>query len=313
MALACPNGIPYQPHVRSNVIALHKAGLSNAAIAHTFLDRPCERTVQEWVQRYKRDPEHRVPEPLPLLGGVPMLSQEAAYGLWVLKCAMPALSAVAAQQFITLVYNMLPSAATISREVKRRLCMSRKKIEHVSQDRNEPDRVDFWDNDPLDEVRPGVAGVLVENLVSLDEKTLTFAECQAQYGHSPVGLPCVRSGPAPSSQQSYNVILAVDVRVGCICYLIYRGTLDRDTFYCWVALQVSLLFMGTRCARCCQLESHSYAFALFVCVLLVFGLLGRGVCVLRSFSLRLLPTARASSWQTTTRHTTSKAFKIFFS
>jgi hypothetical protein len=103
MALACPNGIPYQPHVRSNVIALHKAGLSNAAIAHTFLDRPCERTVQEWVQRYKRDPEHRVPEPLPLLGGVPMLSQEAAYGLWVLKCAMPALSAVAAQQFITLV------------------------------------------------------------------------------------------------------------------------------------------------------------------------------------------------------------------
>jgi hypothetical protein len=32
-----------------------------------------------------------------------MLSQEAAYGLWVLKCAMPALSAVAAQQFITLV------------------------------------------------------------------------------------------------------------------------------------------------------------------------------------------------------------------
>jgi hypothetical protein len=76
----------------------------------------------------------------------------------------------------------------------------------------------------------------------LDEKMLTFAECQAQYGHSPVGVPCVRSGPAPSSQQSYNVILAVDVRVGCICYLIYRGTLDRDTFYCWVALQVTPTF-----------------------------------------------------------------------
>jgi hypothetical protein len=120
VALACPNGIPYQPHVRSNVIALHKSGLSNAAISQTSLDRPCKRTVQEWVQRYKRDPEHRVPEPLSLLGGVPMSPQEAAYCLWVIKCAMPALSAVVAQPFITLAYKILPSAAKISREVKRR-------------------------------------------------------------------------------------------------------------------------------------------------------------------------------------------------
>jgi hypothetical protein len=174
-----------------------------------------------------------------------MLSQAAAYGLWVLKCALPTLSYVAAQQFFVMCYGKMPSPSTISREVTQRLGMSRKKIVNESQDRNEPDRADFWANSPLDNVRPGVLGVPIEFFLSLDEKTLTFAECQTQFGHSPVGVPCVRSGPAPSSQQSYNVILAVDVRVGCICYLIYRGTLDRDTFYCWVALQVSPLPRST--------------------------------------------------------------------
>jgi len=43
-------------------------------------------------------PLHRVLELLTLLGGMPML-----------KCAMPTLSAEAAQQFFALVYNKMPS------------------------------------------------------------------------------------------------------------------------------------------------------------------------------------------------------------
>jgi len=247
IVLACPNGIPYQPHVRQNVILLHRFGLSNEAIALSFNNRPCERTVQEWVQRFRSDPLHRVPEPRALLGGMPMLSQEAAYGLWVLKCAMPTLSAEAAQQYFALVYDKMPSSATISRELKHRLAMSRTKVHNVSENRNEADRTDFWTNPTTHASRPGVHGVPVDRLLSLDEKTLTYAECLQAFGHSPVGAPCVRHGPAPSSQPSYNVILAVDAVVGCVCYLMYHGTLNRDTFYCWVALQVCFFLRKVLC------------------------------------------------------------------
>jgi len=34
------------------------------------------------------------------------------------------------------------------------------------------------------------------------------------------------------------VITAVDVNVGVVAYLIYQGTLNQNTFYAWVSLQV---------------------------------------------------------------------------
>jgi hypothetical protein len=238
VALEFPKGIPYQAHVRRNVINLHGAGWPNDSISSFFHGRPCVRTVQEWVQRYKAEPNLGAPAPRIGSGGVPMLSQEEAYSLFILKCAMPTLSIEAAQQFFQL-HNKHPSAATISREVTQRLAMSRKKLTHVSENRDEADRVKFQCNSPVDPDRPGICGAPVECFVSIDEKTLKYGECLPQFGHSPIGVPCVRRGPAPSSQPSYNVIIAVDVRVGVVAYLIYRGTLDRDTFYCWVALQVS--------------------------------------------------------------------------
>ena len=132
----------------------------------------------------------------------------------------------------------MPSSATISRELKHRLAMSRTKVHNVSENRNEADRTDFWTNCTTHASRPGIHGVPVDCLLGLHGKTSTYVECLQAFGHSPVGAPCVRHGPAPSSQPSYNVILAVDAVVGCVCYLMYHGTLNRDTFYCWVALQV---------------------------------------------------------------------------
>lgn len=109
--------------------------------------------------------------------------------------------------------------------------MSRKLLAHVSTNRDEDDRTAFWTRGPLDAVRPGVFGVPSHVLVSVNEKTIKYGDCVAMYGHSPAGTP------APSSQLAYNVILATDIRVGCVTYLIYRGALNRD-YYSWVALQV---------------------------------------------------------------------------
>ena len=231
-------GLAYEPYMRDNVIRLHCAGWSNASIAEYFHQRPCERTVQEWVQRFKEAPHLGAPAPLPKPGPAPMLSQRDAYGLWAAKCAMPTLSIGAAQQFIFLLSGKFPSPSTVSREVVQRLCMSRKLLTHVSTNRDEDDRTAFWTRGPLDAVRPGVFGVPSHVLVSVDEKTIKYGDCVARYGHSPAGTPAVQHGPAPSSQLAYNVILATDIRVGCVTYLIYRGALNRDTFYSWVALQV---------------------------------------------------------------------------
>jgi len=134
--------------------------------------------------------------------------------------------------------------------------MSRKKLTHVSENRDEADRVKFQCNSPVDPDRPGICGAPVECFVSIHEKTLKYGECLPQFGHSPIGVPCVRRGPAPSSQPSYNVIIAVDVRVGVVAYLIYRGTLDRDTFYCWVALQLIPALEGTG-PRIVLADNHS--------------------------------------------------------
>ena len=147
-----------------------------------------------------------------------MLSEEEAYPLFVLKCAVPTLSIEAAQEFFVRTGGKCPSASTVSREVTQRLAMTRKKLTHVSENRDEADRVNFHVNSPLDPNRPGICGMHVEYFVSLDEKTLKYGECLQRFG------------PAPSSQPSYNVIVAVDVRVGVVAYLIYRGSLDRNTF-----------------------------------------------------------------------------------
>ena len=111
-ALGGPRGIAYEPYMRDNVIRLHCAGWSNASIAEYFHQRPCERTVQEWVQRFKEAPHLGAPAPLPKPGPAPMLSQRDAYGLWAAKCAMPTLSIGAAQQFIFLLSGKFPSPFT---------------------------------------------------------------------------------------------------------------------------------------------------------------------------------------------------------
>jgi len=166
-----------------------------------------------------------------------MLSEEDAFILYVLKSALPTLSHADSQHFLSIAAGKIPSAATISREHKQ-LALSRKRVENVSCDRDEEDRTAFLTNPPDHGSRPGVFGVPVGMLVSIDEKTIKFGELLKQFGHAPVGLPCVRRGPAPSSQKSYNVITAVDVNVGVVAYLIYQGTLNQDTFYAWVSLQV---------------------------------------------------------------------------
>ena len=218
---------------------MYLAGRSPEEIADFFHSRPCVRTVRDWLCRYNRDPARRVPTPKPRLGLTLSLSQEHSYSLWVLKNACPTLSHEAARHFLAIVSDKTVSASTVSREVVQRLGMTRKKMSRVSSNRDEEERVQFITNGPLDSVRPGIFGVPATSVVSFDEKTLKYADCLKMFGHSVRGVPCRRRGPAPSSQLSYNVIRAVDIRVGCVAYLIYRGTLDRDTFYCWAALQVS--------------------------------------------------------------------------
>jgi hypothetical protein len=80
--------------LRQNVIAVHQAGLNNAAIAHSttaLASALCKSTFSGTEKTHSGG----VLEPLSLLGGTLMLSQIAANGLWVLKCALPTLSYVA--------------------------------------------------------------------------------------------------------------------------------------------------------------------------------------------------------------------------
>ena len=144
----------------------------------------------------------------------------------------------ALRHYLQLASGTTVSEATVSRELTYRLGMTRKLMHNISDKRDEHDRTMFWCSSPLDAARPGVHGVPVHLLVTLDEKTIKFKELLVQRGHSLKGTPCIRQGPAPSSQPSFNCIFAMDVRVGCVAYLIYRGTLDRATFYAWVYLQV---------------------------------------------------------------------------
>ena len=137
-----------------------------------------------------------------------------------------------------LLTGRLLSAATISRELTIRLGLTWKKLTYVSIKRDGPDRVAFWLQGPMHPTRPGVHGVPVNRIVSLDEKTIKYGECLPKKSRSPAGTPALIRGPAPSSLLSYNVVLAVDTHVGCVAYLIYRGTLNQATFYSWVALQV---------------------------------------------------------------------------
>jgi hypothetical protein len=92
-----------------------------------------------------------------------MLYQKSAYVRWVIKFAPPTLSYVAAQQFFVMCYDEMPSPSIISREVAKRLEMSRKEIMNENHDRNEPDRADLLANDPLGIVHPGVLGAPGDN------------------------------------------------------------------------------------------------------------------------------------------------------
>jgi hypothetical protein len=156
LQLAFPLGVAYPPYVRENVIRLHQRGDAAESIAAFFNGRPCVRTVAEWISRYKKAPHLGPPRPLPKPGPLTILSQEDAYCLFILKCAMPTTSHESAQQFFALL-GKFPSISTISREVTHRLAMSRKRVEHVSERRDEDDRVAFQCNTPLHEDRPGVA------------------------------------------------------------------------------------------------------------------------------------------------------------
>lgn len=98
-------------------------------------------------------------------------------------------------------------------------------------------------------VAPGIAQIPVEMLVDLDEKTGTLDECLSHVrAHAPVGSRAPRTTPPHRSEAPFNILLATDVNVGVVAFLIYRGRLDRATFYCWLALQVTfkILFVLER-------------------------------------------------------------------
>ena len=221
--------------MRENVIRFHVAGWSNAYISTFFHGRPCERTVRDWVQRYSQAPLLGAPAPLPIqvLHQCCLPITYSRCGPSSVPCRRSANPAV--HELLT---GRLPSAATISRELTIRLGLTRKKLTHVSINRDEPNRVAFWLQGPTHPTRPGVHGVPVNRIVSLDEKTIKYGECLPKKSRSPAGTPALIRGPAPSSLLSHNAVLAVDTHVGCVAYLIYRGTLNQATFYSWVALQV---------------------------------------------------------------------------
>ncbi len=95
-------------------------------------------------------------------------------------------------------------------------------------------------------------------LVDIDECQCSFEDMLKVMGHGVRGMRAPRIAPPGLSQAPYNVLLAVDVNVGVIAFLMYRGTLNRDTFYCWLALQLlpALADTGPRFLMYDRLSSH---------------------------------------------------------
>ena len=268
LTLDFPNGLPYESYVRKNVISLYDAGMSAEGIAEYFHGRPCLSTIRTWISRYKSNGQ--IPEPLPLRNGrSPTLSEEDAYALWLFKNSVRTASGRVCQHFIELACGKQISRSTISKEIVRRLGLTRNKIQNISNRRDEQQRVNWWSNGPfhpstwvLSRLRsiyfylmlsffcymlasPGVRGVPAEMLIDFDEKTCSYDECLQQLGHTSVGSRAARVGPRRRAMPPFNVLLATDVNVGAITFLMYRGTLNKSTFYCWLALEVLPAIRGT--------------------------------------------------------------------
>ena len=87
------------------------------------------------------------------------------------------------QNFLFIGLHIAVSTATVSREL-RRLGFSRKKINRYSIYRRESDRVNWWLKPPASN---GCLGVLVDDLVDIDESKFTWESAERKFGYSLMG------------------------------------------------------------------------------------------------------------------------------
>ena len=75
-------------------------------------------------------------------------------------------------------------------------------------------------------------------LVDFDEKTVKYPDLLRQMGHAQRREQCTRSAPPPRSEKPYNVILAVDINVGVLCYVMFRSSVKKEVAYLFIALRL---------------------------------------------------------------------------
>ena len=253
-----PNGKPYPQYVRDAVLERHRRGMTASEI-ETDLGAlgPRERTIRAYIHVYTHE---RRSEPLPHTNGrEPTLTPTEARDLYLFQLGDVACTNQQKQDFIRVAFGKHMSFSAISYEIVHRLGFTLKIIKNFSNQRVPQHRVDWYANTPWPmNGRPGCRGVLTASMVDFDEKTVSFKDLLRMKGHSLRGTVCTRAAPPPRSERSYNCILAVDINVGVLCYVMYRGTMDKHVLYAFLAMHLipALAGTGPRFIMCDNLSQH---------------------------------------------------------
>jgi hypothetical protein len=253
-----PAGKSFPQYVRDAVLERHARGMSPAAIeADLGALGPRVRTIRAYIAVYRDEGRS---EPLPHSNGhEPTLTPTEARDLYLFQLGDVACTNQQKQDFIRIAFGKHMSLSAISYEIVHRLGFTLKIIKNFSNQRIPAHRVDWYANSPWPQHgRPGCRGVRTSAMLDFDEKTLSYKDLLRMFGHSLKGTACTRAAPPPRSQRSYNCILAVDINVGVICYVIYRGTMDKDVLYAFLAVHLIPAIAGTgrRFVMCDNLSQH---------------------------------------------------------
>mmetsp|Transcript_40424 Transcript_40424/g.92804 ORF Transcript_40424/g.92804 Transcript_40424/m.92804 type:complete len:352 (+) Transcript_40424:147-1202(+) len=253
-----PAGVPFPQWVRERVLELSAQGLKSPAIADALAPLgPKERAVRDIIAA-ERDEQRRTAKPH-TNGHAPMLLPHEARDLYLYQSGDVAATNKQKAAFIEATTGKVVSSSLVSKEIVHRLNFTYKKINNHSNKRVESDRVDWFANGPWPAVgRAGCRGVPTEAMVDLDEKTVKYGDLLRQMGHAQRGDRCTRAAPPPRSEKAYNLILAIDVNVGVLCYVMFRGSVNKDVFYLFLALYVlpAIANTGPRFIMCDNLSSH---------------------------------------------------------
>ena len=250
-----PVGVPYSDVARENICLEAGCPLDEAAAT-------CSVSSSTVARVWKRQRETGSPDALPHSGGSnPTLNLDDKSALYMHAQLFPVATLRERQLFMCGLRGKLASVSALCKVLKL-LGFSRKIAQYYSRNRDQLSRARWFSRGPaIAQGRHayGVHGVPTDVLVDIDEAICYFNRATRKWGIAPRGAPARLAGTCRHEGPTFNILLAVDTRVGVIASLVFQGAVTAAVFATFVLTLVLPRLTGTgrRMTMCDNAKWHN--------------------------------------------------------